>query len=111
MYRYYLFIKGFFLELKINENKKENNLPNISFLYHEDEELTICDNTYKKHLCSHAQTCKFKKNKENIYYCIHTKTCEFFCQKYTSNYKLTTQEYNIHYEEAILAKKQKRHRN
>jgi len=96
------------LELKINENKKKNVLPNIGFLYQEDEEFAICDNTYKKHLCSHAQTCKFKKNEENIYYCIHTKTCEFFCQKFISKNKINEEEHYKHYNEAKLAKKQKR---
>lgn len=101
------------MEIRINEHKinKQNNLGIIDFLYHEDDEFTICDNKYKKNLCSHAQTCKFKKNEESIYYCIHTKTCEFFCQKFTSENNISTQEHYVYYEEALLAKKEKRLRN
>ena len=101
------------MEFKIckQDRDKQNNLGIIDFLYNEDEEFSICDNKYKKHLCSHAQTCKFKKNKDSIDYCIHTETCEFFCQKFISFNNIKTKDYYLHYEEALLAKKEKRLRN
>ena len=64
-------------------------------------------------LCSHANTCKFRRNGCSINTCFHTKTCEFFCQKFIESQYL--KKNNTHYENYInetkLAKIEKRLRN
>lgn len=61
-------------------------------------------------LCSHANTCKFRRDGCSINTCFHTHTCEFFCQKYVDKQyiKYDNENHQNYLNEAISAKKEKR---
>lgn len=81
------------------------------FLQHmfKDELIDLsCNQSYKKYrYCSHANTCKFKRDKTHINKCIHTNTCEFFCHEYTKkeDLKIDDAQYQLRLEAAEEAKK------
>lgn len=87
----------------------------LQHIIHDEDELVtvnnpISNNSYK--LCSHATTCKFKRDKAFFDKCSHTHTCEFFCQRFVDkeHRRIKDVQFDIDLEEARAAKKEKRHR-
>ena len=64
----------------------------------------------KSKLCSHANTCKYKKDGETINSCNNTSSCTYFCQEFISvrYQKVDSPYYQELLEEAINAKEEKR---
>lgn len=96
--------KDDFMNLSINIQDLLGSLDN-------DDELSLdLDEQIEKrklHLCSHAPTCKFKKDKAEVNKCMHTRTCEFHCEKFISKTHIITNmnDYRKNLNEAIEAKK------
>lgn len=95
----------------INDNEIKDF---VSYFETSKEIITLetVDNKKKNKslLCSHANTCKFRRSGCSINTCFHTKTCKYFCQDFIESQYLKTN--NTHYENYInetkLAKIEKR---
>ncbi len=61
-------------------------------------------------LCSHANTCKYRKSGETINSCNQTSSCKYFCQRFisVSYQKINSPHYQNLLEEANKAKEEKR---
>jgi len=64
----------------------------------------------KSQLCSHANSCKYKKDGDTINSCKSTGSCQYFCQEFisVSHQKVNSKHYKNLLNEAVDAKKEKR---
>ena len=101
----------------IDKNNISNSLNDfLSYFVSSDYDIDFRNDLNKKNidkLCSHANTCKFKRKGHSINTCFHTITCQFYCQEFTEDSYLKNNdiEFKDYINEANLAKFEKRLRN